>query len=70
MNQLQYGITKAWLRRFTHDLEVAKARQGVDPVLKKLEVDALQSKVAELEQQVIHYEHTVLCCNRRRYDEE
>lgn len=68
MNQLQYGIKKAWLRRFTRDLEVAEARQG-DSILKKLETDALRSKVTELERQIIDYEHTVFCCERR-HDEE
>ena len=69
MNQLQYGIAKVWLKRFTRDLEIAEARQGVDSILKKLETDALRSKLIELRQQIIDYEHTVLCCCRTRYDE-
>ena len=55
-NERQYLVTKTQRDKFARALEQAEARRSGDPLLAKLEVDALRSQLAELEQQLAEYE--------------
>lgn len=55
-NQRQYLITKGQIENFARALAEAESREAGDPLLRKLESDALRSQLDELEQQVRDYE--------------
>ena len=55
-NERQYRITKAQAEKFSRALQEASQRSGVDPLLQKLENDALQSQLHDLEQELREYE--------------
>ena len=55
-NERQYRITKAHAEKFSRALQEAAARNGVDPLLQKLELDALRSQLRDLEQELREYE--------------
>jgi DNA-binding XRE family transcriptional regulator len=55
-NERQYRITKAQAEKFSRALQEAVARSGVDPLLQKLEEDALRSQLYDLEQELGEYE--------------
>ena len=55
-NERQYRTTKTQIDKFAHTLAEADARKAGDPLLRKLEADALRSQLEELEQQVGEYE--------------
>ncbi len=55
-NERQYRITKAQAEKFSQALQEATARSGVNPLLQKLEQDALRSQLHDLEQELREYE--------------
>lgn len=55
-NERQYLVTKTQRDSFTHALDEAVARPSGDPLLAKLEVDALRSQLNDLERQITEYE--------------
>lgn len=55
-NERQYLITKTQMERFARALAEAEAREETDPLLAKLEADALRSQFEELRQQISEYE--------------
>ena len=55
-NERQYLITKTQIEKFARALAEAEARQAGDPLLRKLEADALRSQLEELKQQLSGYE--------------
>lgn len=55
-NERQYLRTKMQRDRFARALAEAEARRLGDPLLAKLEADALRSQLDELEQQLAEYE--------------
>jgi DNA-binding XRE family transcriptional regulator len=55
-NERQYRVTKAQAEKFSRALQEAIERSGVDPLLQKLENDALQSQLHDLEQELREYE--------------
>src|SRR5208282_5868043 len=55
-NERQYRITKAHAEKFSRAREEATKRSGVDPLLQKLERDALRSQLDDLEQELREYE--------------
>ena len=55
-NERQYRITKAHAAKFASALQEATARNGVDPLLQKLEDEALRSQLCDLEQELREYE--------------
>ncbi|MCL4204864.1 MAG: helix-turn-helix domain-containing protein [Pirellulaceae bacterium] len=55
-NERQYRITKAQVGKFERALNEVSSREGVDPLLAKLETDALRSQLEELQQQLEEYE--------------
>ncbi|MEI8375672.1 MAG: helix-turn-helix transcriptional regulator [Planctomycetota bacterium] len=55
-NERQYRITKAHAEKFSRALQEATAHSGVDPLLEKLERDALSSQLHDLEQELQEYE--------------
>ena len=55
-NERQYRITKAHAEKFSRALQEATARSGIDPLLQKMEFDALRSQLHDLEQELREYE--------------
>lgn len=55
-NERQYLITKAQIEKFEDALVAAEGRREADPLLRKMEADALRSQLEELKQQVTEYE--------------
>lgn len=55
-NERQYRITKAQAEKFARALQEATSRSRVDPLLQKLECDALRSQLHDLEQELREYE--------------
>ena len=55
-NERQYRTTKAQIEKFANALAEAEGRKAGDPLLRKLEGDALRSQRHDLEQQVQEYE--------------
>lgn len=55
-NDRQYRITKAQVPKFAHALEAAQSRALANPLLRKLESDALQSQLQDLKNQLRDYE--------------
>ncbi len=55
-NERQYRITKAHADKFARALQEAAARSGIDPLLHRLEQDALRSQLRDLEQDIREYE--------------
>ena len=55
-NERQYKITKTQAEMFSRAVQDATVRSGVDPLLQKLERDALRSQLQDLEQEIREYE--------------
>ena len=55
-NERQYRITKAQAEKFSHALRETGTRSKIDPLLQKLEIDALRSQLQDLEQELREYE--------------
>ena len=55
-NERQYLVTKTQRDKFARALAEAEARRSGDPLLAKLEADALRSQLKGLEQQLAEYE--------------
>lgn len=55
-NERQHRTTKTQVDKFAHALAEAETRKTGDPLLRKLEVDALRSQLENLERQVSEYE--------------
>jgi len=49
-NERQYRITKAQVGKFERALNEVSSREGIDPLLARLESDALRSQMDELQQ--------------------
>jgi ribosome-binding protein aMBF1 (putative translation factor) len=62
-NERQYRITKTHAEKFSRALEEATGHPGSDPLLQKLEHDALRSQLHDLEQEIREYD-------RLRFGEE
>lgn len=54
-NERQYRITKAQVGKFERALNEVSSREGIDPLLAKLENDALRSQMDELQQYLEEY---------------
>jgi len=55
-NERQYRITKAQADKFSRALVEATKPSGIDPLLRKLERDALRSQLDDLEREMREYE--------------
>jgi ribosome-binding protein aMBF1 (putative translation factor) len=55
-NERQYRITKAQAEKFARSLSEAPKRTGRNPMLKRLETDALRSQYEELRQELAEYD--------------
>ncbi|HEV3342705.1 MAG TPA: helix-turn-helix transcriptional regulator [Pirellulales bacterium] len=55
-NERQYLITKAQMEKFARALAEGEAPMSGDPLLRKLEADAIRSQLEELGQQIEEYE--------------
>jgi DNA-binding XRE family transcriptional regulator len=55
-NERQYRITKTQADKFSIALQEARERGGGDPLLDKLQQDALQSQLHDLQQELHEYE--------------
>jgi hypothetical protein len=55
-NERQYRITKAQAEKFSRALEEATIPSSIDPLLHKLERDALRSQLDDLKRELREYE--------------
>jgi ribosome-binding protein aMBF1 (putative translation factor) len=55
-NERQYRITKAQAEKFSRAMEEAGARSSVDPLLHRLQQDAIRSQLQDLERELREYE--------------
>lgn len=57
-NQCQYEVTKSQAAKFADALQRAETRQGIEPLLRQLETDALRSQLEELNSEIKKYEES------------
>lgn len=55
-NEKQYQVTKSRLKEFTEALQQLREESGTDPLLHEIQIDAINSKIADFNREMEEYQ--------------